>query len=101
MKLIVGIICVLFCGCTHIRVSSSYIDDAGKPRTDTLYSTSFFAKNNLDKVEVAYKTKTTSKLFGAKGVETSADSEGINAFNNLIKSIAEGAVIGAGKALKP
>lgn len=87
--------------CTSITVTNSYIDDAGKPRTEKLRAFSFLSKNNLDKVDILAKTKTTSKILGAKGMDNSTDSEGIGAVNNVLKSIVEGAVIGASKSVKP
>lgn len=91
----------LLSGCSSITVTTSYIDDQGKPRSERLHAVSFLSKNNLDKVEVLAKTKTTSKILGAKGLDNSTDSEGIGAVNNVIKSIVEGAVIGASKSVKP
>jgi hypothetical protein len=100
-KLVSATMLVLFCGCSSVTVTTSYIDAEGKPRTEKLHAISFFAKNNLDKIDVLSKTKTTSKVLGAKGLDSSVDSEGIQAANNVIKSIVEGAVIGASKSVKP
>jgi hypothetical protein len=91
----------LLCGCSSVTITTSYIDTEGKPRSEKLHAISFFAKNNLDKIDVLSKTKTTSKVLGAKGLDNAVDSEGIGAANNVIKSIVEGAVIGASKSVKP
>jgi hypothetical protein len=97
MKIQILQFCLLLscCGCSSITVTTSYNDDAGKPVVQKVRAISFFSKNNLDKVDILSKTKTTSKVLGAKGVDNSTDSEGIGAFNSVIKSIVEGAVMGA------
>jgi hypothetical protein len=96
-----AVILLLCSGCSSITVTTSFVDDSGHTRTEKVHAVSFLAKSNLDKVDILSKTKTTSKLLGAKGLDNSTDSEGINALNGLARSISEGAVIGAGKAIKP
>lgn len=88
MILAIVLASALLSGCASITASSV---DAETHATNYFHSTFFLTKNATERIDVASRTKTTSKLIGAKNIETSGDVE-------MVKALAEfgGSMVAAG-----
>ena len=98
-KLVIGCSAILLTGCVNFNVTSTTVDPDTKIAITNSFSGHFlFAKSTAEKIDVAYKTKTTSKLFGAKAIETTGDVEMVKAIS---AAVGEAFAAGAKAAVKP
>jgi hypothetical protein len=89
----------LLTGCVKLNVSStSYDPDSGIAVTNQFTGSFFFAKTTAERIDVIHKTKTTSKLIGARNASESGDAEMIKALSDALSNAA---AAGAKAAVKP
>jgi hypothetical protein len=99
LKLLSCVVLLIAVGCVNFSVSSTTIDpDTKIAITNSFSGHFFFSKSTAEKIDVAYKTKTTSKLFGAKAIETTGDVEMVKAIS---AAVGEAFAAGAKAAAKP
>lgn len=96
----------LLCGCINFSASQTFVDpETHIVCTNSVRGTFLLSKTAMEKIEVASRTKTTSKLIGAKNAETRGDAESIKALSDLIGNVmaqtTKAAVEGASKAAVP
>ncbi len=95
---LLGSLLALTTGCVNFNVSSTTFDpDTKQAVTNSFKGTFVFAKTTAERIDVAYRTRTTSKLFGAKQVETTGDVEMVKA---IAAAIGEATAAGAKAAAK-
>ena len=93
LKLLSCAVLLMANGCISFNALSTFVD----PETHVVLTNQFkgvflVATTTAQNIEVAYRTKTTSKLFGAKAVETTGDVEMVKALSALV---AQSAALGA------
>jgi len=99
MKKLLVVPLIALTGCVNFHVASTTFDpDTHVAITNVFNGHFFFAKSTAEKIDVAYKTKTTSKLFGAKSIETTGDVELVKAVSALAQ---DAFLAGAKAAVKP
>ena len=98
-KLFFSLALVALTGCMNFHAISTGIDpETHTPFTNEASGTFLFAKGSAEKLEVAARTKTTSKLIGSKNTETSGDAETIKAVADAME---RAMAIGARALVKP
>lgn len=100
MKLLITLPAVLlFTGCLNFEATQTYWDhEAGTVLTNTVKASGFLKQTSIERIDVAARTKTTSKLVGARNAETSGDVEMVKAISG---AIGEAFAAGAKSAVKP
>lgn len=85
----VSCIIPLLSGCMNLTAEQTTMDEVSKQvLTNKFHVTAVFQKSAIEKLEIAAKTKTTSKLVGIKNTEVSGDIEMVNAIANLAGTVA-------------
>lgn len=93
MRILLGLLIALSSGCAHIDVTQTYWDPEAKVTiTNRARGTFFASKEALKRVDIAVRTKTSSKLLGASGWESSGDPETVRAIGNAIGEAAGAAI---------
>jgi hypothetical protein len=94
-----SIILLLLTGCVNLKISTVTFDPETKQvSTNDFKGTFFFSKTTAEKIDVATRTKTTSKLLEAKSIQNTGDAEMIKA---IADALGNAFAAGAKAAVKP
>jgi uncharacterized lipoprotein YmbA len=98
MKHLLLICPILLTGCLKFEAHQTYFDPESKTvLTNSVKASGFLKQTSIERIDVAARTKTTSKLVGARNTETSGDVEMVKAISDVIgQAFAAGA-----KSVKP
>lgn len=90
---------LILTGCLNFSAHQTYWDPEAKTvLTNSVSVTGLFKQSTIERIEVAARTKTTSKLVGARNMETSGDVEMVKAISG---AIGEAFAAGAKSVVKP
>lgn len=98
MKKVLFLCPLILTGCLKFEAGQSYFDtNSNSIVTNYVRATGFLKQTSIERIDVAHRTKTTSKLVGARGTETSGDVEMVKVITGALgEAFAAGA-----KSAKP
>lgn len=93
-----AVVPLLCAGCLKFEAHQTYFDPESKTvLTNYVRASGFLKQTSIERIDVAARTKTTSKLVGARNTETSGDVEMVKVITGALgEAFAAGA-----KSAKP